>query len=115
MADHVVEQGASDGWRWRKWHSGAAELWCRRELNGLAVTAAMGQVYASDGQTEWYPFDVFDAVCTAAAGYGGTAVHFPWVGGVVPWQKKAEYRLMCATSVTLPSVTVSLTVHGRWK
>ena len=57
VSDHVMEQGTKNGWTYRKWQSGIAECWYRKE-HTVAITDPWGNLYAgtsATGRTS-YPF-----------------------------------------------------------
>ena len=58
LIDFVMEQGVENGWLYRKWKSGLAECWYRKE-HTVAITDDWGGLYAgtsSTGRTR-YPFE----------------------------------------------------------
>lgn len=61
LADFVVAEGVdtTDGWTWRKWYSGKAECWCRREVSlSIDNWTGWGSGYLNDQITPiQYPFD----------------------------------------------------------
>ena len=44
IADYVIEQGATDGWTWRKWNSGLAECWYNYSYSLPAAKASNEQI-----------------------------------------------------------------------
>ena len=59
--DYVTETGSGSGWVWRKWQSGAVEMWA----NGLEIqlsgwAAYSGDLYRSTGNLT-YPVELADA------------------------------------------------------
>ena len=55
--DYVVEQGTKNGWLYRKWQSGLAECWYRKE-HAVVISEAWGNLYAGTSATgrTAYPF-----------------------------------------------------------
>lgn len=43
--DHVVEQGTSGDWTYRKWNSGIAECWCDYSMGSFSPTSNFGGIY----------------------------------------------------------------------
>ena len=46
--DHIIEQGDTGKWRWRKWASGIAEMWATFDAPSLTMTAqTWGALYTA--------------------------------------------------------------------
>ena len=58
--NYIVEQGASDGWSYRKWSDGTAECWGYKLTTGSFT--AWGQGYSHDIAGENYPSGLFSAI-----------------------------------------------------
>lgn len=43
--DHIIEQGTTGKWTWRKWASGVAEMWAVFDTDTLAIDEAWGSLY----------------------------------------------------------------------
>lgn len=79
-ADYVVAQGKTGAWTWRKWASGAAEMWAVFGTDTLAIDEAWGGVYfGSWMRTEVnisarkYPFAFTETPAVNASYMGGDA------------------------------------------
>lgn len=60
LADYVIESGTesmgSNGvWKWRKWHSGKAEAWGKRNYGNMGFSTAFGSFYRSETFTQSLP------------------------------------------------------------
>lgn len=115
VSDYILQRGTGGIWTYEKWKSGIAKVWAREQLTNEPVETAKGSCYSSDLLSYNYPFPIYDAVCFGSAGYGATSSHFPWISNVVPLEGRIEFYIECASSVTFPSLIVSLCVIGRWK
>lgn len=60
LVDYVVEQGANDTWRWRKWNSGKVEL-IGNTSTTAGITTTRGAIYASEMQYLSLPFTIYDS------------------------------------------------------
>lgn len=57
-ADYIIEAGTSNGWLYRKWNSGLAELWCTVTITAQTNTSdAGGYVSASPATPQNFPFE----------------------------------------------------------
>jgi hypothetical protein len=115
--DFIAEQGTSGIWTYRKWNSGIAECWARKQFTNVAVTTSWGSgYYASIGLLADYPFAFADYPCVnmtlqASTGNG-------W--GIY---NNSNYSVSNAGSVFVynPSsqsavnITVNAHAIGRWK
>lgn len=79
-ADHVVAQGTTGAWTWRKWSSGVAEMWATFGTDTVAISEAWGGVYfGSWMRTEVnisarkYPFAFTETPAVNASYMGGDA------------------------------------------
>lgn len=121
VSDHVVEQGTKDGWTYRKWQSGIAECWYRKE-HTVAITAPWGNLYAGTSATgrTAYPFTFKEkphetvtvkssepavfAACSASGGGDNTV------------SATASYNAIRPSALTAPyTVFFDYYVVGRWK
>lgn len=56
IVNHVVDEGTSGIWRYRKWADGTAECWGTSEPVTLTINAAWGSLYAYDDAIPGYAF-----------------------------------------------------------
>lgn len=75
-ADYIESQGTTGSWKWRKWHSGIAEMWAIFEATSLAVNNEWGSVYYGTWMSSTvnkngrkYPFAFADAPVVTATPY----------------------------------------------
>ena len=113
ISNHVVEEGTSGAWKYRKWKDGTAELW------GL-VTAAHANGSVLGGRLE-YPFILTGTVYGIGTlnSAGGNSV------AALPWNLKLTYGLdLCEVwvhnsgSVGFPAdstADASVYIVGKWK
>ena len=78
--DYVIDQGVQSGWRYRKWKSGAVELWRDGSTTGNAAVWNGG--YGITSLIVNLPFSVTNgmALYTARAGSG-----FGMAGDTIAW------------------------------
>ena len=114
VADFVIQQGTSGGWKFRKWESGVAEFWGTFE--SVAVTKAPNipfndlfyAGYASlSRHTMLQSVDVVNYSINWTNGYD-------WCGKTVVSNTKINFYLV---SITDAPDTVQINAHiiGRWK
>lgn len=112
LQDHIVQQGTSDDWVYRKWNSGLVELW------GYA-TATRENGYVLSKELS-YPITLTAAMCGIGTlnSYGGNS----WES--LPWNLKLAYGPTACKiwihdssgSFTADSaLTASIYILGRWK
>ena len=53
--DYIVEQGTLNGWTYRKWNSGLAECWYRKE-HTVDISAPWGNLYSGKSATGRTPY-----------------------------------------------------------
>lgn len=118
LADYVVEQGTSGIWTYRKWASGLAECWARKEISSVAVTSAWGGLYESaDIGSIAYPGGLFVAQPIFSSSVSKTkrysAAGIETDGGSA--SATPALYLLRATAGTIQGVEISLEAKGRWK
>ena len=117
-ADYIVEQGTSGIWTYRKWNSGLAECWARKELSSVAVTSAWGGLYESANiGSIAYPEGLFVAQPIFSSSVSKTskysAAGIETDGGSA--SATPELYLLRATAGTIQGAEISLAAKGRWK
>lgn len=78
LADYVIEQGISDSWTYRKWNSGIAECWERRQIGTTTFSSQEGYGYYAGITNRSFPTGLFNANPTITFGVlgGGGLVSF---------------------------------------
>lgn len=114
VADRVIEEGTSGIWSYRKWYSGKAECWGRKEYT-LDITSAWGVLFESQTvQESFIPgFFAYDPVTTLSATPFAYAVMIEYVG----LGDKNHAPSWCAVRPnSQPNVSFYMTYHaqGRW-
>ena len=121
VSDHVMEQGTKDGWTYRKWQSGIAECWYRKE-HTIAITTAWGNLYAGTSATgrTAYPFAFkekpHETVTVKSSDPSVFAVCSSSGSGDNTVSATASYNAVRPSAVTDPcTVFFDYYVVGRWK
>lgn len=77
--DHITEQGKIGKWTWRKWASGAAEMWATFDTDKLTIDEAWGSIYfgtwmrlAVNVSARQYPFSFTEEPTVTASYMGGS-------------------------------------------
>lgn len=114
-ADYVVEAGTGQGWTYRKWHSGAVELWKRmtEQRTGTAASylGISGYSYIIDPSVDGkYPFTVYDPASVANGAVDSNAVTVIYC---VPYQTGTSVMLFCSASSG--EMQLSMHTNGRWR
>lgn len=112
--DHVVEQGSSGIWTYRKWNSGLAECFGSQPVTSMAVSTAWGALYCSARITmPSFPF-TFKAVPQVNLSWNGayTALIDGALG--VTTTSSGYTFILRADSATL-SGSVAIQAIGKWK
>ena len=115
MADHIVEQGTSTDWSYRKWASGAAEVWGTLSFQSGTWSGANNLYYITKNiKLPESLFTQTPRVLLTVSTAGGAAVTPATVKPV----KKTEFQTIFArfyggTNDVLMEVTVY--GYGRWK
>ena len=108
-ADYVVSQGTSGDWNYRKWNSGACELWGLHSITPTESTES-GNGYYSEILSINLPFKVANMVLSGTVDNLYNLVN---PGG--SWDSQViSFRLWRATAITEVAVTARLVIYGRW-
>lgn len=114
--DFVVEQGKSDIWYYRKWRSGNADCWCRRNVN-VEINQVMGAtLYYGIANNLTYPFTFSEnPMCqiTCEASDEDTPLIIASSGGGT--NVDAMPIVLCGTEAKTVNCNIIYQVHGRWK
>lgn len=113
--DYIVDQDTSGIWTYRKWNSGAVDLWAKDSISSLAMTTTKGSMYSSTQIQKDLPFTVYNGVASVSIGATGTSTYYPWAGNVRVYQQSIRYYAICPSSVTVNADSISYTVTGTWK
>jgi hypothetical protein len=117
MADHVVEQGTSGSWGYRKWNSGVSECWRIVSMATGTFSGTSPTFYCTPGTKYNYPSGLFTSVTdvqmTVALNGGGVITAFNCSGIDTTYCEPGFIRLY-GGSASL-NVSVSIHVIGRWK
>ena len=121
LNDFVIETGTasmgSNGtWYWRKWKSGRAECYGRRNYGNMGVSTTWGALYMSDTFEQALPDGLFTATpesieinTSAGAFIIGTSTIDPSKSST------GGFRVARGESATLSQVKIGFNVIGRWK
>lgn len=112
VSNHVVDEGTSSPWKYRKWNNGTVELWC-------STTTAYANTNVLS-KTLKYPFTLIEVVCANGTlnSYGDN------LAAPLHWNLKLDRRLdECTVWVHTPAggftssstVDASVYIVGRWK
>ena len=114
MADHVVAQGTSGIWRWRKWASGDAE--CRmRTVKTFATTTPWGSLYYDVGKSGgWaFPFAFKEAPNVSIDLLNGSL--FPVANDDATASNACTFYAISAGAYNSLKCTIEVKAEGRWK
>ena len=112
MADHVVEQGSSGVWTWRKWHSGVAECWMHAS-ESLTNYSTVGDLHCYVSGYYAYPLTFLSRPVVVASAKIGTG--FALCSGDYV-QSPERYRFYAlATAGGTQTCDWSAYAIGRWQ
>ena len=107
--DYVVEQGTSGDWAYRKWNSGAVELWCNKTVNVASSTSATGSLYYSSMLTIAVPFPITNAVIT------GSTNNHRYLANLQHQNASITFNIVSPTAISTTTQPVQIIVYGKWK
>ena len=110
VADYIIEQGTSNGWTYRKYASGYADLWWRGDVTPTSYTNEGSMMY-TDRFSVTMPFGVTGNVVVTGTSDNLHIVSNP---GWNFANKTVSFRLQRAKALTLAPQTVHLRVTGKW-
>lgn len=116
VADFIVEQGIIGNWYCRKWYSGFAECWYKRNAD-VNVDAKWGTaLYYGTVAATYYPFTFAEIPsCQITCEYGTDNVSlFPATSGNSSTGRTPTVML-CRTDAKLVNVNIQYYAYGRWK
>lgn len=123
--DHITEQGKIGKWTWRKWASGAAEMWATFDTDKLTIDEAWGSIYfgtwmrlAVNVSARQYPFS-FTEEPTVTASYMGGSMD-AWLISLFSASddlktRAPAYALARPNTATILSPRISYYVVGKYK
>lgn len=125
--DHIIEQGTTGKWTWRKWSSGVAEMWANFDAQSLSMTTqTWGPLYTAswmslevNKKAREYPFaflenPVVSATPTVKSGNIWLATNTENDIGTRLTHAPA-YQCVRASDATVRSPQISYYVIGRYK
>ena len=107
--DYVVEQGTSGDWTYRKWNSGAVELWCNKSVAVASSTSATGSLYYSSMLAITVPFIITDAVIT------GSTNNYRYLANLQYQNANITFNIVSPTAISTTTQPVQIIVYGKWK
>lgn len=113
--DHVVEEGTSGGWTYRKWKSGVAECWRQLSISNVTFSAAspISGLYQSADMTVTFPFP-FTEYPVTNVNTSAVAGDYGWIGRVGNGTSSIIVRAFKRSSTT-GQVSLAISVKGKWK
>lgn len=118
--DFVVEEGASNGWTYRKWNSGVAECWKIHEFS-TTINTAFGSLYCGNAAARVdYPFSFTEKpveTVTLQSGATQAILYCEASGyGVNGVSSSARYNVFRPGAMaTAQTFYLSFHVIGKWK
>jgi hypothetical protein len=116
VSDFVVEQAQAGIWYYRKWYSGMAECWCRRNVD-VNVNIAWGSaLYYGMATTINYPFTFSERpICQVTCEYGTDAVSLFIASSGTGTNVYATPVMLVRTDAKTVNCNILYHAHGRWK
>lgn len=118
--DYIVEQGAKNGWEYRKWNSGRAECWKSVTLT-TAATTTWGALWRGDSfiERQTYPFNFsakpVENVTIQSGSVGAWALPMDSGNGVNGASASGRYTVCRPASTSSAEYYLSFYVIGKWK
>lgn len=110
-ADHVVEEGTSGDWTYRKYANGTFDAWLRQNGPTLSSWTASGNMYYGQVITINFPFTV-----VADTGVANIDLnHQCMVSNLVVGTKSLNFRPMRGQNSNITALVIYTVLHGRWK
>ena len=111
--------GTNGTWYWRKWKSGRAECYGRRNYGTMAVTTAWGGLFRSEAFTQSLPSGLFTAapeaidISLSSADFGGWICKHETNNPTA--SSSGGFIVVRPASATLSYAYIGFNVIGRWK
>lgn len=107
--NYVVEQGTSGDWAYRKWNSGAVELWCNKTVSVSSSTSATGSLYYSSMISISVPFPITNYVIT------GTTDNYRFLTNLKYQNASITFNIVSPAAISTTTQPVQIVVYGKWK
>ena len=120
IKDHVVEQGTSGVWTYRKWNSGRAEISGKLSINALEVSTEMGALFrnanklAFSGNTFPFTFVETPVVSSDFTTTNGVSA-LVWYAGELRTNRPPDCYLIRHDSGNAATGHISFRAEGKWK
>lgn len=116
VSDFVIEQAQAGIWYYRKWYSGRAECWCRRNVD-VNVNIAWGSaLYYGTATTINYPFAFVERpICQITCEYGTDEVSLFIASCGTGTNVYATPVMLCRTDAKTVNCNILYHAHGRWR
>ena len=116
VADFVVEQGIVGNWYVRKWYSGYAECWYKRNAD-VNVDAQWGTaLYYGTVAATYYPFTFAEVPsCQITCEYGDDNMSLFLATSGSSSTGRTPTVMLCRTDAQLVNVNIQYYAIGRWK
>ena len=116
VSDFVIEQGRSGIWYYRKWYSGRAECWCKRNIN-VDISAAWGSaLFHGVASAISYPFTFAEApICQTTCEYGSDVAALLITSYGSSTNVATPALMLCRPDAKTVNCNILYHVHGRWK
>ena len=109
LSDFVKAQGETDGWMWKKYHSGTLEVWTQVEVDATEITWATFLTSLKSGDIEVaYPFDISNAVINATINDSGD---IGWIAGANATDE-TKTTLSIVRETDTGTITINILVKG---
>lgn len=113
--DHIVEEGTSGGWTYRKWSSGIAECWILTTARVEASSSTSGNIYYGDSEAISFPITFTEAPTLALATTQTASSTTAWSVAISLSTTSFILRVFRGASVTAGNYKYSAHALGRWK
>jgi len=112
---HIVEQGESGGWTYRKWSDGTAECWARK-YQETATSTAYNNFYVSPALSYDFPFTFTEIpVVQMTPNPNISASVFLITGNVATKTNTGTYYLTSFSSRSAIEYNIHVYAIGKWK
>ena len=118
IATGTEAMGSNGTWYWRKWKSGRAECYGKRNYGNMGVSTAWGSWFESATFSQTLPSGLFAAapdVVEANIVSAGGAGFITFFNAGLSATNTGSFTVCRPTSMTLSQVYIGFNVIGRWK
>lgn len=114
--DIVIEEGTTDIWYYRKWHSGKVECWGRKAVT-VNISTQWGTIYYTAVDKYAFPSGLFVAapMCQVTAEFG-SSMQSAWIG--VGGEASKDYApgvIFCRPGTVQAGFDILYYAIGNWK